>query len=510
MSLAKFTIGLARFLEPKPEGRGLKSAAAVWLALASGMLVILTGLVIMLAPESRVAIPIGGAAAVIALLTLMIARHEWLFLLAVVWGHTIFYGRLDERQFGLRVANAIGPAELLFFLAFVAAIAYWASDKERPPVYFSLVWPPLIAFVYAGGYLCVAYFFWGRTEYMMNQNDGWLMFPLALVAYFCLASGKVWKPFFMVMLGALVVGGAISTIVEMEALKDAVRRIGYGMMSTRSYGDTAVKTQFLAMCIIATSYATVVIGFSERPVWRYLSIFGALGGLWILFLDRGRIHWVGMLLALVIVLAVMPLRERLRAIYSTGIAAVAVLLLVIIVSPNAAKKLETAWDKALDRVAVSNQRAVTFDEGLVTREREILAGKPHFYANPLFGGGPGTFFGTIPIPGTDRLLPKTWMDTTWWYVLATTGLVGLFTLLLAYGFLIGTVIVMYIKLRNPLHKALAIAPIGIVAFTLIGSTVTGWFAERSYIAAFSLAVGVSCALYYHERTRGSEVPIVKL
>ena len=93
-------------------------------------------------------------------------------------------------------------------------------------------------------------------------------------------------------------------------------------------------------------------------------------------------------------------------------------------------------------------------------------------------------------------------------MLAHSGLVGLVTLLLAYGFLFGTVIVMFLKLRNPLHRALCVAPVGIVAFTLIGSTVTGWFAERSYIAAFSLAVGLSCALLYHEKTRGSELPVV--
>ncbi|MFN8139344.1 MAG: O-antigen ligase family protein [Fimbriimonadales bacterium] len=508
MSLARFTIGLARLLEGRTEGRGLKSGGTVWLTILACLLILATGVILLFAPQTKWAIPIGGSAVFILLMSLMIVRHEWLFILAVIWGHTIFYGRLDERQFGFRIANAIGPAEALFFMAFVAAIAYWASEKERPPIYFSLVWPPLIAFLFAAGYMAYAYFFMGRTEYMMNQSDGWLLFPLALVAYLCLASGKVWKPFFVILLVTLLISGFMSTLIELGIGKDAIRRIGYGTMSTRSYGDSAVKTQFLAMCIIASCYALVVIAFAKKTKYRLLGIAGLLCGLWILFLDRGRIHWVGMALALIIVLFCLPIRPRLNAIYGTAVAGLVCLLLVLMSGPAAVKKVGETVEKAQQRIQVSSSRAVLFDEGLVTREREINAGKPFFYDNPLFGGGPGTLYGSIPIPGTDRSLPKTWMDTTWWYVLSHSGLVGLFTLLLGYGFLLGTTIVMYIKLRNPFHKALAIAPLGIVAFTLVGSTVTGWFAERTYMAAFSLAVGVSCALLFHERTRGSEVPVV--
>src|SRR5581483_8793802 len=248
--------------------------------------------------------------------------------------------------FGLRIANALGPAELLFFMTFVAAVAYWASEKERPPIYFSLVWPPIIAFAYAAGYMCYEYFFNNRTEYMMNQNDGWLLFTLALVAYLALSSGKVWKPFFFTLLAALILSAIIATAVEFRndtQVKDFVRRLGWGSMSTRSYGDTAVKTTFLAMCIIATSYAVVMVGFAKRPLWRYLSIAGTLSGLWILFLDRGRIHWVGMALAIAITLLCMPLRQRLRSVYSTGIAMVVCLLLVLMSGPAPVIKVSESW-----------------------------------------------------------------------------------------------------------------------------------------------------------------------
>lgn len=507
MSLAQTTIRISRFFENIHAGVSAKRLAIVASLTGVAIMLVATVLVLLLAQKAETVYPLASVVAATAVLGLMLIKHEWLFLLGVISGHTLFYGRFPN-ELGMRYANSLGPAEVMFGLAFVAGLAFWYNNPDRPRVPGTLIWGPILAFVYAMIYLCIAYFLWKRQSYMMNQLDAWLQFSIAIVAYLCFTTSRIYKPFFIIMLVSLIGAGILSSMAEAGVGQEIIRRMGYGGMTLRSYRTDAVKSSFLAMSIVALCYSTIIVGFSKKPLWQYGSIIATTSGLLFMFLDRGRIHWLGYFVGLVALLIFLPLRPRLKYIFSVSVAVLVGFLLIQGAGGPMKEKMDNAVSKAVERIALTEGKVVAFDQGLITREREISVAIPYYLSNPLFGDGPGIIFQRFKIGDTANLATRTWMDSSFWYILSTSGLVGFMLIWLCYISMTIATIYAILRLKNPVHKALAFAPVAMFLFVSVCFGVTSWFLDRTYTSVFAISVGLSLSLLYHEKVHGSEKPIV--
>ncbi len=509
MALGKTTLRLSRLLDQWARHEQAQSAAvSVIIAFAGGLLVTAGLLIVFGAKFQAFLIPIGALAG-LGVLVLMLVRHDWLFLFGVIAGHTIFYGRFPY-YLGLRIRDSIGPGDLFLFLAFFASLIYWMNKKDRPGMPWALFIPAVASFAYMGGYTLIAFFLWERQDNALIMGTGWLYFVTALPAFLCLAGGRIWKPFFAILLTALLASGILSIFAEAGIFYNLLLRTGYGGVGTRSFGDTGIKTPFLGMGVLALLYAAGFVAFARRPGWVLLSVLGCLGGLVMLFLDRGRIHWAGALVALMMLLIVLHTPGRLKLL-TTGFASLLLLVLLIQAFGGPARqKFNDAMFKAWRRVQASTPTALMGDTGLGFRLHRKRRAEAIWRENPLFGGGPGVIFGYEVNWATGEVgaIVAHGMDDSLIYPLAIGGLVG--AVLLWGNFLTFFVVALYAftKLRHPFHRALAIAPIGHFVYIMMCVPVTWWLIDRFHIAAFSMGVATSLALLYHEKMNGSEAPVI--
>ncbi|MCH8274600.1 MAG: hypothetical protein IH851_07410 [Armatimonadetes bacterium] len=507
MGLSRSTVGITRFLESLVGGRPERPAGLIFLISAAGILLITTGMLIAFEADVKTVIAAAGILGGLALFAVMLVRHEWLFLFGIIAGHTIFYGRFPS-SLGMRVKDSIGPGDFLFFLAFVAALIYWAGRKDRPRTPWPLIWPPAILFTYTLAYTLIAFFLWERQDHALSQAVGWFYFILAWPAYLCLSGGRIWRPFFVIILLALVAGAFLSACAEQGVLLDVLNRTGYGGIGTRSFGDTAVKTNFLGMTIVGTLIATVIVGFARRPGWFLGAVIAALSGCVILLLDRGRIHWAGMLLATVLLMAVLPNASRRKVVVTATTSVLIVVLLIQAAGGEVRDRFNVALEKGWRRIELSKPDALAVDQGLTLRMYRKRLAQAEFYENPLFGGGPGVILGYTTDWQTLKRVPISYLDDSFIYPLSVGGIAGYSMIWFCYITFVGAGIYAFRRLRNRLHRALAAVPLGMFVFLTICIPVMWWLVDRFHIAAFALMTAMSLALVHHERVHGSDVPVV--
>jgi hypothetical protein len=509
MALGRTTIRLSGLVERWTRQEQAQSAAVGVIIAFAGVLLVTAGLLIVFGAKFQaILIPVGALAG-LGVLVLMLVRHDWLFLFGVVAGHTIFYGRFPY-NLGLRIRDSVGPGDLFLFLAFVASLVYWMNKKDRPRMPWALFIPAVASFAYMAGYTLIAFFLWERQDNALIMGTGWLYFATALPAFFCLTGGRIWKPFFAILFTALIASGILSSFAEAGVFYRLLVTTGYGGVGTRSFGDTGIKTPFLGMGVLALLYASAFVAFARRPGWVLLSVFGCLGGLVMLFLDRGRIHWAGTLVALMMLLVVLHTPNRLKLI-ATAVASLLTLILLIQAAGGPVRqRFNDAVFRAWRRVQAATPTALMGDAGLGFRVHRKRRAEAIWRENPLFGGGPGVTFGYEVNVATGEVgaIVAAGMDDSLIYPLAIGGLVG--GALLWGNFLVFFIVALYAftKLRNPFHRALAMAPIGHFVYIMMCVPVTWWLIDRFHIAAFSMGVATSLALLYHERMNGSETPII--
>lgn len=508
MSFARTTIGLSQLVEGMVSGRPGRRGVLVALITLSGLLILSGGLMFVMMRQVGVPhLAVIGLVVTLLVFSLMLVRHEWLLILAIIQGHTIFYGSAPT-FLGMRVRESVGPSDLLIALAFVAGLIYWYGRDERPRLPLTLLWPPLILFSYSAVYILIAFFLWGRQDNSLLQAVGWMYFMLIPPVYICLATGRVWKPFFLTIFFSLLAGGFLSACLEVGVFQQIIGRMGYGSLGWRTYGDLSVKTNFLGMCIVGTLIAGVVMAFAKRPFWRYLALSAMLAGLFVLFVDRGRIHYAGMAAASALVFAFLPLPQKGAALLRTFTALLVTILVIQAIGGPAKAKFDGAVEKAYERLKLTTSQAITADSGLTKRMFQARQAEAVFLKNPLVGGGPGTRFGT-EFRWEDRVWAwVTWLDNSWIYPLAVGGIVGLLMILSCYLFACAFCIWAYSRLKNPLHRSLALVPPAMYIFLLICSPVTWWMVDRFHVAAFAIATGLIAALVYHEKIHGSEEPVI--
>lgn len=507
MGIARTTVGINRFFEDFASGKPGRRAFANFLIVAAGIQLVLMGLLLAFGADMKWAGVAGGGFIGLTLLFLMLVRHEYLYLLGFIAGHTIFYGRFPN-QLGMRVLNAVGPAEFLFFLAFVAGLIYWYGHKDRPSVPFSLWIPALILFLYAAGYTLVGYFFYERTDNALEQATGWMYFTLALPTFLCLTTGRSWKAFFVVIFGALMIGALFSMMLEVGVGESLINRTGYGGLGFRTWGDLSVKTNMLGTTVVGTLLAIIVAAFAKRTVWKTAGVAATLAGLVIIFLDRGRIHYAGLGAAIVFLLFFLPTLNRWRVLYYGALSVILGVVIIVFVGGNLEDKAVSALEKAQERIELAQGKAVQVDPGLTLRYYRNREAEAIFLQNPLIGGGPGIRFGYEFDWTILQNVPITQLDNSFLYPLAVGGLIGLGLILFTYTAMIIVTVRAMIRLRNPLHKALAFVPLGSFMFMAICSWVTWWLVDRFHVAAFAVMVGVAVALVRHEEVHGSETPVV--
>lgn len=507
MSLAKSTIGIGRVLEGLTAGRTGRKGVVVLLLVLTGLLIIAGGLLVTFEQPITPVLAVFAAVITVVTFSILVIRHEWLLILAMIIGHTVFYGKLGQ-QLGMRIKDSVGPSDLLFFLAFVGAIVYWFGAKEKPHVPRAFVYPPLLLFLYGAGYILIAFFLWDKQDNALIQAAGWLYFALALPTYLCLVSGRIWKPFFITVFAALIVGGIFSSMLEVQAGTAIVNKVGYGGIGMRSFGDLSVKTNMLGLTVFGVLLATVVAAFAKHWFWKSLSVLSGLSGLLIIFLDRGRIHYAGIAVALFFIFVFLPGVTRVTVVlrFLTGL--LLAILLLAAFGGELRDKAYDAVDKAWTRIQLSRPEAVVADQGLTTRMNRQRQAMVVFRENPVFGAGPGVRFGYEFDWQQMQQSYISFMDNSWVFPLAVGGLVGLGLIMACYIAFMWATIAAYIKLRNPLHKALALIPIGIYLFLLTCSTVTWWMVDRYHVAVFAFAAALALALVHHERVNGSDVPVI--
>src|SRR5438552_1900283 len=145
MSIARTTIGLSRAFDTLAAASvGRRGLLTALLCLCAG-LILAGGLYLALGGPQLPIIVIGAALASIGMFVIMLVRHEWLLILALIAGHSIFYGRFPT-ELGMRIKDSVGPGDFLLFLAFVASLIYWGTQRERPKVSKVLIIPPLLLF----------------------------------------------------------------------------------------------------------------------------------------------------------------------------------------------------------------------------------------------------------------------------------------------------------------------------------------------------------------------------
>jgi hypothetical protein len=264
------------------------------------------------------------------------------------------------------------------------------------------------------------------------------------------------------------------------------------------------------LAVTGTLLAIVVAGFAKRGFWKYAGVIGGLGGAAIIFLDRGRASYAGMLVAVAIVLLFMPMTSRLRFALRSALAIVTGVLIVLAIGGPAADKFGETVEKAFHAVELTSSTAIVADQGLTYRMQLLRQAGTIFAQNPLFGGGPGVHFGSrvnYRMLETEFII---YIDNSWMYPMAVGGLVAITLILLSYGSLVGLAIWAWFRLKHPFHRALAMVPVGQMAWLLVCSPVNWWMVDRFHIAAFSLAAGMALALVYFEKVNGSERPVIPL
>jgi hypothetical protein len=508
MSLAKTTLGISRALEGIAAGRPGRRGFLTLLLFTTAVFILAIGMLMLTGQPMTPVMGIGGLVAGIVMFSLMVVRHEWLIILALTIGHTIFYGRLGQ-TLGMRIKDSFGPSDLLFVLAFVAGSVYWMGVREKPNPPKPIVWPPLALFVYTSGYILLAFFFWDRQDNALLQATGWLYFSIALPVYLCLTTGRVWKPFFLLGFCSMLLGAFLSSTIEAGKLTFLVQETGYGGAGYRSFGDLSVKTNMLGLTIITILTATVIAGYAKTRFWQIASVLAGTCGAVVVFLDRGRIHYAGLTVALIVVLAFMPTIPRLRAMFRYFVFVLVAILTIEAGGGEFRTRFNDAVDKAWTRVQLARADAITADQGLTLRQNLVRQAQAIFNENPLFGGGPGVRFGKEMRWQEMEEVPIAFIDNSWMYPLAVGGLVGMSLILLCYFSMSGACVVAYLKLRNPLHRSLALVPIAMFVFLLICSPVTWWLVDRFHVAAFAVSVAMVLSLVYHEKMHGSDEPVVR-
>lgn len=507
MSYYQATIRISRFIEGLfSSQQGRTRAASLFFALA-GVLIIVTGLLIIFEVEGRFVM--ASAMSVVGMFTiaLMVGYHEWLLIFGLILGHSIFYGK--PPALGMRFYNAIGPGEVYLFLALVCALVFWYGQKEGPRWPPILLWLPTVLAVYTIVYIMIAFFMWKRQDVALVQAVGWLYFTLAWPAYYCLTSGRIWKPMFLFFIFAVIAGGILSCFAEFGVFTNILQRTNYGGIANRTWGDTAVKTNFLGMGLTATFVAMIILGFAKNIFWRYGAALAFLSGSVIILLDRGRVHYLAFVVCIVLIFLILPTAPRLKSMLSILTSIVVSVLIIQTIGGNIADTFNRSIEKAVKRVELSTPQALMFDPGLVDRQRLLRQAEYFIYSDPLFGNGPGTIFGYDWDWDNRENIPLPFVDNSWLYPLAVVGLVGFVGIMLVYIAFVAANIWAIGKLRNPLHRSIAFVPLVLLVFLLISSTVTWWLVDRFHVAAFALGVAISLALVYHEQRNGSDVPVVE-
>ena len=510
MSLARTTVSLGRWLDSLAAGSTSRKGVLVGLLSAAAVMIILCAAYLLLVPRAPIpALAFGGGAAALFVFALMLTRPEWLLLIGLALGHSILYGKFPN-QLGLRVKDAIGPGDILFFLSFISMITYWANQKMRPNVPKALWIAPILLFAYTTIYTYYAFAYKGIQDNALIQIVGWFYFTLALPTYLCLATGRIWKGFFAIVFLSLLAGSIFAFAIEGELLRGWIERMGYGGRSPRSFGDLSVRTNQLGFAVTGTLMAIVVSGFAQKGFWKYAGLLGGLGGGAIILLDRGRASYAGMLVAILIVLLLMPMASRLRFALRTVVTITTAVLVVLALGGPVADKFLDVVEKAGYAVELTSSEAITADQGLTFRMNQLRQAETMFMENPLFGAGPGVHFGltvNYQYIETDFIA---FIDNSWMYPMAVGGLVGMGLILASYASFVGLSIWALLRLRNPFHRALAAVPLGQMAWLLVCSPVNWWMVDRYHIAAFSVGVGMVLALVYYEKVNGSEQPVIPL
>ncbi|MCW5947488.1 MAG: O-antigen ligase family protein [Fimbriimonadales bacterium] len=509
MSLARATISMSRFFDDLAGGGAGRRAVLMSLIVAGGVLVIACGLLLMYGVTGA---PLIGSIALMLTLvtvTLMVIRPEWLFVMGIVLGHTLFYGRFP-RQLGMRVYDSVGPGDILFFLTFVGTIIYWAGQKDKPTIRWSVILLPMMLFVYTAGYMLIAFFLWKRQDIALSQAVGWMYFTLVIPAYFGLCTGRVWKFFVLTLMASLVAGAFLSFLIETGVRNELISRMGYGGLGARSFGDLTVRTNQLGMAVAGTLFFTVLAAFAQRPFWKYASIVAGLSSAAILFFDRGRATYGAIAIAMLLLILFLPQAPRLRFLIRASTSIIVVVLFILAIGGETQKKFANAFEKSLEAIALTSKQAVDYDPGLVYRMHRLNQAQAIFNENPIFGGGPGTQFGTALNWETMENVPISSIDNSWLFPMSVGGLVGMGLILGCYAAFIIACIGAVIKLRNPLHRCIAFVPLCQMVWLFICSPVNWWMVDRFHIAAMSIFVGMALALVYHERVHGSDVSFIDL
>jgi hypothetical protein len=510
MSFARTTVGIGRWLDALAAGSTSRKGVLIGMLTASALLIIGCGAFLILNPRPGLpAIVMGGSAVALLVFSLMVTKPEWLLLLGLALGHTLLYGKFPN-QLGLRVKDAIGPGDILFFLSFVSMIVYWANQKMRPTVPKALWIAPILLFIYTAAYTYIAFTMWGRQDNALIQVVGWFYFTLALPTFLCLAAGRIWKGFFGLVFLSLLLGSFMAVCVETGLLISWIERMGYGGRYPRSFGDLSVRTNQLGFAVTGTLIAVIVAGFAEKGFWKYASIIGGLGGATIIMLDRGRASYAGMLCALLVVLLVMPMATRLRFALRSATAIITAVLVILAIGGKTADRFSDTVEKATNAIALTSSQAITADQGLTFRMNQLRQARAIFAQNPIFGAGPGAHFGTRVNYQFIETEFVVFIDNSWMYPMAVGGIVGMSLILLCYASFVGLSIWALLRLRHPLHRALAAVPLGQMAWLLVCSPVNWWMVDRYHIAAFSIGVGMVMALCYWEKANGSEQAVIDL
>lgn len=479
------------------------------LIVGGGLLVIACGLLLMYGVTGA---PLIGSIALMLTLvtvTLMVIRPEWLFVMGIVLGHTLFYGRFPH-QLGMRVADSIGPGDILFFLSFVGTSIYWAARKDKPTIRWTVILLPALLFIYTAGYTLLAFFIWERQDNALSQSVGWLYFTLVIPSYFCLCTGRVWRIFVITVGVSLMAGAVLAYCVEANIAREITSRLGYGGLGARSFGDLTVRTNQLGMAIVGSFFFMVLVGFAQRPFWKYFCLISGLAAASIVFLDRGRATYAGILVGFIIIYFAMSQIARFRFTVRAATAVTVMVLVILAIGGPISERFVAAVEKAQTSIALTSRSAIDADQGLVYRMHRLRQAEVIFRENPVFGGGPGTQFGQVMDLEKFESVPITSIDNSWLFPLSVGGLLGMGLILGCYAAFVVACLTAALKLRNPLHRALAFVPLGQVAWLLVCSPFNWWMVDRFHVAALSIFVGVVLALANHERVHGSEEPFIDL
>jgi O-antigen ligase len=262
--------------------------------------------------------------------------------------------------------------------------------------------------------------------------------------------------------------------------------------------------------VTGTLIAIVVTAFARHGFWKYAALFGGLAGGAIILLDRGRASYAGMLVAILIVILMMPMASRLRVALRSTTAIVTAVLVVLALGGPVSERFLDAIDKAGNAIELTSREAITADQGLTYRQNQLRQAGVMFSENPIFGAGPGVYFGQTVNYQMIETEFVAFIDNSWMYPMAIGGLAGMGLILACYASFVGLSIWAFVRLKNPFHKALAAVPIGQMAWLLVCSPVNWWMVDRYHIAAFSVGAGMVVALIYHEKVNGSEDPVIPL